>query len=67
MMKSSLTDKRTQPWKVKPFRKPGLRVEFPQHLDVAVHEHVLPRDERVVEDEDGVVLVETAGQGIVER
>ena len=36
-------------------------------LDVAIDEHVLPRDQHPVEDEDCVVLVQTAGQRVVER
>ena len=45
----------------------GFRIEILQPLDVAVDEHVLPGDERVVEHEDGVVLVEARGQRIIPR
>ena len=37
------------------------------HADVPVDEHPLPRHLDVVEDKHGVVLVEAAGQRIVER
>ena len=36
-------------------------------LEVAVDQEVLPRDQRVLEDEHGVVLVEAAGERVVER
>ena len=45
----------------------GVGEEVVRLLDVAVDEHVLPRHEHAVEDEDRVVLVEPAGQRIVER
>ena len=45
----------------------GARIEALQPLDVAMNDHVLPGDERVVEDEDGVVLVEARCQRIVPR
>ena len=45
----------------------GVREEGVRLLDVLVHEDVLPRHEGVVEHEDRVVLVEAAGQGVVER
>src|SRR5581483_5135521 len=45
----------------------GAGIELLQPLHVAVNEHVLPGDEDVVEDEDGVVLVETGGERIIPR
>src|SRR5262249_20236798 len=45
----------------------GLRKEGPQFFDVTVQGDVWPRKQQVVENEDGVVLVEARGQGIVER
>ncbi len=47
--------------------EPGRGVEAGRLLDVAVDEHVLPGDERVVEDHDGVVLVEAGRQRVVPR
>jgi hypothetical protein len=44
-----------------------LREEVVSEIDVAVDEHVLPGDEGVVQDEHGVVLVEAAGERVVER
>ncbi len=48
-------------------QEPGLREKDLELLEVAVKEHVLPGNERVVEYEDGIVLVESRGQRIVER
>ena len=47
--------------------EPGLGKEGLELLQIAVQQHVFPRNERVVEDEDGVVLVEAGRQRIVER
>ena len=46
--------------------KARARIEHLDLLDVAVEQHVLPRDQHVVEHEDGVVLVEPRRQRIVE-
>ena len=45
----------------------GAREEVVGLLDVAVDEDVLPGDQHLVHDEDGVVLVEARGERIVER
>ena len=57
-MKSSLTARRMQPWKQKRGMKPSVGKEVVGLLHVAVDEHVLPRHQHAVEDEDRVVLVE---------
>ena len=66
-MKSSFTARRVQPWNVKRGRKPEAGKNVVDLVDVAVDEDVLPRDEHLVEDEDRVVLVQPAGQRVVER
>ena len=45
----------------------GSAVERVGSLDIAVDQHILPGDERLVEDQDRVVLVEPARQRIIER
>ena len=45
----------------------GAREEIVGLVDVAVDEDVLPGDQHLVHDEDGVVLVEPRGERIVER
>jgi hypothetical protein len=42
-----------------------LRIEILQPLDVAVNDDVFPRDEGVIKNEDGVILVEPRGQRII--
>src|SRR5262245_4390693 len=44
----------------------GVAVKGVRLLDIAVDENVLPRDERVVEEQDRVVLVEAARQRMIE-
>ena len=36
-------------------------------VHIAVDKQILPRDEHVVQNQDGVVFVQTRGQGIVKR
>ena len=62
-MKSSFTAKPRAALEGEAVGKARARIELLQPLDVAMDEHVLPGDEGVVEDEDGVVLVEAAGSG----
>ena len=66
-MKSIFTAKRVQPCSEARSRKPGADVELVGLLEVAVHEHVFPGDEDVVEHEDGVVFVQARRQRVVER
>ena len=66
-MKSSFTAKPRAALHGEAVDEARARIELLQALDVAMDEHVLPGDEGVVEHEDGVVLVEAAGQRIVPR
>ena len=43
------------------------RIEVFEAFDVAMNEDVLPRDERIIEHEDGIVLVEPRRQRIIPR
>jgi hypothetical protein len=43
---------------VEPVEKSGARIEVLEALDVAIDDYVLPRNEGVIEYENGVVLVE---------
>ena len=47
-------------------KEPRRRIELHQHFDIAMDEHVFPRNEDIVEDEDRVVLVEPGRERIVE-
>ena len=66
-MKSSFTASRVQPCTTNARQEAGAREEVVRLLDVAVDEHVLPGHEHVVHDEHGVVLVEPAGERLIER
>ena len=67
VMKSSFTASRVQPWSSARGRKPVRGKKLLAFSMSRVDEHVLPGHEHVVHDEDRVVLVEPAGQRVVER
>jgi len=48
-------------------KKSGSREEVVHLLHVAIGKNVFPWNENFVEDEDGVIFVETAGQRVIER
>ena len=66
-MKSSLTARRVQPCKSEAVEEPRARIEALEPLHVAMNDDILPRNERVIEYEDGVVLVETRRERIIPR
>src|SRR5262249_23606182 len=47
--------------------KSGARIEVLEALHIAINEDVLPWNERIVEHEDGVVLIEARGERIIPR
>jgi hypothetical protein len=63
-MNSSFTARRVHPWKA--LEKTGLRAELLYLAEAAVDEHVLPRDQHLIQDENGVVLVQPRGQRVIE-
>ena len=66
-MKSSFTASRVQPCSSARGQEAGAREEVVGLVDVGIDEHVLPRHQHVIHDEDRVVLVQPARQRVVER